>query len=105
MLSLADRILQTRLRGGIIRPSRHRSIVLLPATNKASEKQTKEIIQIVYGKTKGDCFALFAGILSRFLEPQFVDINAKIDGRKRVAFLNQYNEWFQILEINLLFIF
>ena len=50
-----------------------------------------------------------AGTLSRFLEPQFVDINAKIDGRKRVTFPYPYSEWwsgiFQIIEINLLFIF
>jgi hypothetical protein len=59
---------------------------LLLVTNKASEEQRKEIIQIVYGQTQGDCFELFAGTFSRFLGPQFVDINAKIDGRKRVTF-------------------
>ena len=30
----------------------------------------------------GECFALFAGTFSRFLGPHFVDINAKIDGKK-----------------------
>jgi hypothetical protein len=56
--------------------------VLLLITNKANEEQRRAIIQIVSGQAKGDCFALFAGTFSRFLEPQFVDINAKIDGRK-----------------------
>jgi hypothetical protein len=56
--------------------------VLLLITNKANEEQRKAIIQIVSGQAKGDCFALFAGTFSRFLEPQFVDINTKIDGRK-----------------------
>ncbi|HEX5976017.1 MAG TPA: DUF1326 domain-containing protein [Nitrososphaeraceae archaeon] len=69
---------------------------MLLISNKAREEQSKEIIQIVYGQTKEDCFALFSGLLSRFLEPQFVHINAKIDGRKRVAFLYPYNEWWYI---------
>jgi hypothetical protein len=56
--------------------------VLLLITNKANEEQRKAIIQIVSGQAKGECFALFAPTISRFLEPQFVDINAKIDGRK-----------------------
>jgi hypothetical protein len=56
--------------------------VLLLITNRASEEQRKAIRQIVYGQAKGECFALFAGTFSRFLEPQSVDINAKIDGRK-----------------------
>jgi hypothetical protein len=56
--------------------------VLLLITNKANEEQRRAIIQIVSGQAKGDCFALFAGTFSRILEPQFVDINAKIDGRK-----------------------
>jgi hypothetical protein len=56
--------------------------VLLLITNKANEEQRRAIIQIISGQAKGDCFALFAGTFSRFLEPQFVDINAKIDGRK-----------------------
>jgi hypothetical protein len=54
---------------------------LLLITNKANEEQRKAITQIVSGQAKGDCFALFAGTYSRFLKPQFVDINAKIDGR------------------------
>ena len=55
---------------------------LLLITNKANEEQRKAIIQIVSGQAKGDCFALFAGTYSRFLEPQFVDIDAKVDGKK-----------------------
>ena len=56
--------------------------VLLLITNKANEEQRKAIIQIVSGQAKGECFALFAPTISRFLEPQFADINAKIDGKK-----------------------
>jgi hypothetical protein len=56
---------------------------LLLVTNKANEEQRKALIQIVSGQAKGDGpFALFAGTFSRFLDPQFVDINAKIDGKK-----------------------
>ena len=56
---------------------------LLLVTNKANEEQRKALIQIVSGQAKGDGpFALFAGTFSRFLDPQFVDINTKIDGKK-----------------------
>jgi hypothetical protein len=56
---------------------------LLLVTNKANEEQRQALIQIVSGQAKGDGpFAIFAGTFSRFLDPQFVDINAKIDGRK-----------------------
>jgi hypothetical protein len=51
-------------------------------TNKANEEQRQAIIQIVTGQAKGGPFALFAGTFSRILEPQFVDINAKIDGKR-----------------------
>jgi hypothetical protein len=51
-------------------------------TNRTNEEQRKALIQIVSGQAKGECFALFAPTISRFLEPQFVDINVKIDGRK-----------------------
>jgi hypothetical protein len=52
-------------------------------TNKASQDQTQALISIVSGQAKGDGpFALFAGTFKYFLEPQFVDINAKIDGKK-----------------------
>ena len=60
--------------------------VLLLITNKVNEEQRKAIIQIVSGQAKGECFALFAPTISRFLEPQFVDINAKIE-EGRVVFL------------------
>jgi hypothetical protein len=56
---------------------------LLLITNKANEEQRKSLIQIVSGQAKGDGpFALFASTFSRVLEPQFVDINAKIDGKR-----------------------
>jgi hypothetical protein len=56
---------------------------LLLVTNKANDEQRKALMQIASGQAKGDGpFALFAGTFSRFLDPQFVDINAKIDGRK-----------------------
>jgi hypothetical protein len=52
-------------------------------TNKANEEQRRALMQIASGQAKGDGpFALFAGTFSRFLIPQFVDINAKINGRK-----------------------
>jgi hypothetical protein len=52
-------------------------------TNKANEEQRQTIINIVSGQAKGDGpFALFAGTFKYFLEPQFVDINANIDGKK-----------------------
>jgi hypothetical protein len=52
-------------------------------TNKANEEQRQAIINIVSGQAKGDGpFALFAGTFKYFLEPQFVDINANIDGKK-----------------------
>jgi hypothetical protein len=56
---------------------------LLLVTNKANEEQRRALMQIASGQAKGDGpFALFAGTFSRFLIPQFVDINAKINGRK-----------------------
>lgn len=56
---------------------------LLLITNKANEEQRKALIHIVSGQAKGDGpFQIFAGTFSHFLEPQFVEINAKIDGRK-----------------------
>jgi hypothetical protein len=40
-------------------------------------------IQIVTGQAKGDSpFVVIASTFSRVLEPQFVDINSKIDGKK-----------------------
>ena len=56
---------------------------MLLITNKANDEQRKALIQIVSGQAKGDGpFAIFAGTFSRFLEPQFVDIDAKVDGKK-----------------------
>jgi hypothetical protein len=56
---------------------------LLLITNKANEEQRKALIQIVSGQAKGDSpFPLFVRTFSRFLDPQFVNINTKIDGRK-----------------------
>jgi hypothetical protein len=56
---------------------------LLLITSKADEEQRKALIKIASGQAKGDGpFALFAGMFSRLLDPQFVDINVKIDGRK-----------------------
>ena len=52
-------------------------------TKKASEDQRKTSISIFSGKANGEGpFALFAGTIKYLLEPQFVDINAKIDGKK-----------------------
>ena len=52
-------------------------------TNKANEEQRQALIQIVSGQAKGDSpFEVVAGTFSRVLEPQFVDINAKIDGKR-----------------------
>ncbi len=51
-------------------------------TKKASEDDNVKdaLINIFSGKAKGECpFALFAGTIKFFLEPQFVDINVKID--------------------------
>jgi hypothetical protein len=47
------------------------------------QSQRQALIQIVSGQAKGDRpFALFAGTFSRFLDPQFVDIEVNIDGKK-----------------------
>jgi hypothetical protein len=47
------------------------------------QSQRQALIQIVSGQAKGDGpFALFAGTFSRFLDPQFVDIEVNIDGKK-----------------------
>ena len=52
-------------------------------TKKANEEQRQALISIVSGQAKGDGpFALFAGTFKYFLEPQFVDININIDGKK-----------------------
>jgi hypothetical protein len=52
-------------------------------TNNASQEQRQALITIVSGQAKGDRpFALFAEMFKYFLEPQSVDINANIDGKK-----------------------
>jgi hypothetical protein len=52
-------------------------------TNNADEEQRQALIRIFTGQAKGDGpFALFAPTYKYILEPQFVDIRAKVDGRK-----------------------
>jgi hypothetical protein len=49
----------------------------------ATQAQRDAIIKIFSGQAKGSGpFAIFAGTLKYILEPQFVDINKKIDGKK-----------------------
>ncbi len=51
-------------------------------TKNADEKQRESIINIFSGNAKGNgYFALFAPTFKYILEPQFVDIKSKIDGR------------------------
>jgi hypothetical protein len=48
-----------------------------------TEPQRNAVIDIFSGKAKGDApFALFAPTFKYFLEPQYVDINKTIDGKK-----------------------
>ncbi len=48
----------------------------------ATEQQRQALVTIFSGKAKGNGpFALFAQTYKYVLDPQFVDINAKIDGR------------------------
>lgn len=52
-------------------------------TQNANEKQRQAIVDVFTGKAKGDGpFAIFGGTLKYILDPQYVDINSKIDGRK-----------------------
>jgi len=52
-------------------------------TKKANEEQRQALIRIFTGQAKGDGpFALFAPTYKYILDPQYVDINAKVDGRK-----------------------
>ena len=52
-------------------------------TKNSNEQQRNSVITIFSGQAKGDGpFAIFAPTFKYFLEPQFVDINAKIDGKK-----------------------
>jgi hypothetical protein len=52
-------------------------------SKKATADQRKAVIEIFSGRAKGDGpFAIFAGTYKYLLEPQFVDIVAKVDGKK-----------------------
>jgi hypothetical protein len=52
-------------------------------TKNSNESQRQAIVNIFTGNAKGDGpFAIFAGTFKYILDPQYVDINAKIDGRK-----------------------
>ncbi|MGH9984925.1 MAG: DUF1326 domain-containing protein, partial [Nitrososphaeraceae archaeon] len=52
-------------------------------TKNADEKQREALISIFSGQAKGNGpFALFASTYKYVLDPQFVDINARIDGRR-----------------------
>jgi hypothetical protein len=52
-------------------------------TNKANQEQRNAIISIFSGNAKGNGhFALFASTVKYLLDPQFVDIDIKIDGRR-----------------------
>lgn len=52
-------------------------------TKNISAKQRAAVVNIFSGRAKGEGpFALFAGTLKYILDPQFVDINVKIDGKK-----------------------
>ena len=52
-------------------------------TNKANQEQRNAIISIFSGKAKGNGpFVIFASTTKYLLDPQFVDIDIKIDGKK-----------------------
>ena len=52
-------------------------------TNTADQNQRQALVNILSGKAKGNGpFASFATTYKYVLDPQFVDINTKIDGRK-----------------------
>jgi hypothetical protein len=56
---------------------------LFISKNNTNNEQRNAIISIFSGQAKGEGpFALFAGTIKFFLEPQFVDILVKIDGKK-----------------------
>lgn len=51
-------------------------------TQNANEQQRKSLVHILSGKANGDGpFQLFAGTFKYLLEPQFVDITVKINGK------------------------
>lgn len=52
-------------------------------SREADEKQREALVNIMHGKAKGNGpFTLFASTMKYILEPQFVDVEVKIDGRK-----------------------
>jgi hypothetical protein len=52
-------------------------------TRKANTQQRKAFVSIMSGQASGEGpFALFAGTMKYILEPQYVDINAEINGKK-----------------------
>jgi hypothetical protein len=52
-------------------------------TNKVDQEQRNALISIFSGKAKGDGpFALFASTIKYLLDPQIVDININVDGKK-----------------------
>jgi hypothetical protein len=52
-------------------------------TDKANQEQRNAIISIFSGKAKGNGpFVIFASTTKYLLDPQFVDIDIKIDGKK-----------------------
>ncbi|MCI0560684.1 MAG: DUF1326 domain-containing protein [Nitrososphaera sp.] len=52
-------------------------------TKKATKEQREALLMICSGQAKGEGpFAIFAPTFKYVLDPQFVDINVKIDGRK-----------------------
>jgi hypothetical protein len=54
-------------------------------TEKAREDQIRAIINIFSGQAKGEGpFALFADTIKYSLDPQFVDINVNVDGKKSI---------------------
>jgi hypothetical protein len=58
-------------------------IMQLFITKNADKNQREVLVKIFSGQAKGDGpFTLFAPTFKYILEPQFVDINSNIDGRK-----------------------
>ena len=52
-------------------------------TKRASDEQRKAIVSVFSGQARGDGpFAIFAQTYKYLLDPQFVEINVKIDGKK-----------------------
>ena len=57
--------------------------VQLYISKNANEDQRRALVTIFQGQAKGDGpFALFAATVKYFLDPQFVELKVKIDGKK-----------------------